>query len=64
MLFLMDCWQWRSNTDESDAGESDPVQTKTEADARLKERSGQSKNKADNYDEGGEGYSHLFLFII
>jgi len=40
------------------------VQTKTEADARLKERSGQSKNKADNYDEGGEGYSHLFLFII
>ena len=64
MLFLTDCWQWKSNTDESDAGELDPMQTKTEANARLEERSGQSKNEAYNSDEGGEGYSHLFLFII
>jgi len=28
MLFLTNCWQWRSNTDESGAGESDPMQTK------------------------------------
>jgi len=40
------------------------MQTKTEANARLEERSGQSKNEAYNSDEGGEGYSHLFLFII
>jgi len=40
------------------------MQTKIEADARLEERSEQSKNEADNSDEGGEGYSRLFLFII
>jgi len=35
--FSTDCWQWSSNTNEPDVGESDPKQTKIEADRRLEE---------------------------